>query len=181
METTQRIKVKIGAAEFEAEGLPDLVKQQFDSFLQAVAANPTPPPIEPRNAAAPAEPRDDPPAPTPPGDNLSPELSEATMNRVFRQDGVLSLMALPKGANAASDAALVLLYGYTKLRDTPAVTGVTMMKSLNQSGLKVDRIDRTLEVHTDFVMAAGYKRGRRYSLNNRGLTEAERKIKELVS
>ena len=168
----QRIKVKIGDAEFEAEGLPEIVQQQFASFLQVMSAQPKKPAEEKKDVSG-ADP------------NSRVGIVGiggvgTELERVFRRGDVLSLIALPKGNNAAADAALILLYGYDKLLNTSAVTGVAIMKSMQQSGVRVDRVDRTLDAHTDFVNAAGYKRGRRYSLNNRGITEAERLIQEMV-
>lgn len=167
MDTTHRIKVKIGPAEFEAEGDPELVKQQFAEFMAAVSAIPQAQPDKPPGLP----PRND------PGASL---ISKDIFDRVFRRDDGISLLAMPRTDNAEADALIVLLYGFLKLENQRAITGVALMSAAKQSGINVDRIDRTINARPDLIQAAGNKRGRRYSLNNRGIAEAERLLREMV-
>jgi hypothetical protein len=166
-----RIKLKIGDNEFDAEGDPEIVKEAFANFMKAVAAMP-PPKANPPESELP------PPPPPPPGLGGVPA-NPAEFSRVFRQGDPLSLAALPRGENAKPDALLILLYGYTQLGGEQAVTGTMLMKAARQSGVAIDRVDRTLDLRKEFVLAAGTKKGRRYSLNNRGIIEAQRLMKEL--
>lgn len=171
--TMHRIKVKIGNAEFEAEGKPELVKKQYDEFMAAVANLPKAPAAE--SVAAPtAEPE---PRPNAAGNS---KLSTAIIDRVFRQDDPLSLMDTPKTDNAEADALLVLVYGHTELRGKPDVTGAALVKSASKTGLNIDRISRTVDARREFIRSSGVKKGTRYSLNNRGIAEAERLIKAMV-
>lgn len=174
---SHRIKVKLGDAEFDAEGKPEAVQAQYEAFLAAIAAIPkktpeTPPtPIINGTGALAAA------AATVNGVGA---VTGVTMDRVFRQGDRLSLAALPKGDNATADAMLALLYGYLKMQGEPTVTGTALMKSARISGISVDRIDRTMDSLSDFVLSAGVRKARRYQLNNRGLTRAEEVIKTIL-
>jgi hypothetical protein len=173
-----RIKVKLGDAEFDAEGKPEDVKAQYEAFLALVAALPKvqPPPPPPPNPQ--------PPAFVPGQPNNQPEgVAQEMMDRVFRKGDNLSLAALPSGDNAAQDAMLALLYGYQKIQNETHVTGTLMMKSAKISGVdlgKVGRVDRVMaSLIPDYVLAAGVKKAKRYQLNNRGLAKAENVIKAI--
>lgn len=170
---THRIKIKLGNAEFEAEGSPELVKKQYADFMAAVANLPK------AASETPAEPNSNEAKPDG-NDAISSRLPKAIVDRVFRWDDPLSLMDTPKTDNAEADALLVLVYGHTELRGKPDVTGAALVKSASKTGLNVDRISRTLDARRDFVRSSGVKKGTRYSLNNRGITEAERLIKTMV-
>ena len=92
------------------------------------------------------------------------------------------MLALPKTEDPDADALLLLVYGYQELRpnDYP-VSGVRLMQSAKQSGLhQVDRIDRTIDAHTQFVNSAGSRRGKKYSLNNQGSLKAKELIKNVL-
>lgn len=183
MEPTHRLKIKIGSAEFEAEGAPEMVKAQYESFLAALTlaakTPPTPAPALAAAAFAPASPNDDgrSETPTPPG---GAALDRALLERVFSAGDPLSLAALPRSDNANADALLVLIYGYNKLRGEQSVTGTMLMKSAKKSGVPVERVDRSMGSNTAFILTAGAKKGRRYSLNNRGVVEAEGMIRKMV-
>jgi len=166
-----RIKVKLGDAEFDAEGKPEDVKAQYDAFLALLAALPkTQPPAaseKPIGASA---------LTAPPG-----EVERALLDRVFRQGDVLSLAALPTGEAREADTMLALLYGYLKLADEQTVTGTSLRRSALQSGVNIDRADRVLNgLIPEFVLAGGVRKARRYQLNNRGIARAEAIIKALL-
>lgn len=184
MDGNAKLRVKVGDAEFDAEGPPDLIKEQYQAFLEAVRASPAPTPAQPAALMQPA------PQPgtagtasngvsTPPAD----QMLSAMLKRVFRDAGpVISLLALPKSKNAEADALLLLLYGYQELRKGEyPVTGVRLMQAAKQSGLhQIKRADRTISMNEPYIMAAGAHRGRKYSLNNQGVTRAEEIIREII-
>ncbi len=184
METTHRIKIKLGDAEFDAEGPSDLINAQFSAFLEAVS-NATP-----KAAPAPVAPSSDasgdaanansaasvPTAATP----NAPSVSGDTLSRVFKVNDTVSLLATPKTDKPAADALLAILYGYDRMKSISAVTGTTLMKAAKQSGINIDRIDRVMGTRDEFVNFAGVKKGRRYSLNNRGTEEAEKIIRKMI-
>lgn len=174
---THRIKVKIGDAEFEAEGPTEIVQGQFDSFLAAIASIPkqAPAPANPA-PATPAIPGQSVNGVTPPPQAVGSEI----LARVFREGDYLSLAALPTGDNIEGSAMLALLYGYLKLKNENAVTGTMLNKSAKISGVNIDRVDRVMGTIKDLVLMAGVKKARRYQLNNRGLSRAEEVINQIV-
>jgi len=164
---THRIKMKIGVHEFEAEGPRELVTAQFEAFMAAVSSLP---------AGAPSNHLGTPITPATPL-----EASQAILDRVFSKGDPLSLAALPSGDNAWENALLILLYGYLKINGEQTVTGTMLNKAAKKSGVVVDRIDRAMSIHQpDFVLVAGAKKGRKYSLNNRGIARAEEIIRTIV-
>jgi len=170
MEPMHRIKVKIGAAEFDAEGSPDLVKEQYEAFLRIVSQQPQP--------VLKAETIADPEKPEP--QVVHGKIPQPVIDRVFKQGNLLTLMDTPKTDNAEADALLVLVYGHTELAGMQDVTAATLVKSADKTGLNIDRVSRTIEARKDLIRSSGVKKGTRYSLNNRGIAEAERLIRAMV-
>lgn len=168
--TMHRIKIKIGNSEFDAEGEPELVQSQYEAFLAALKSNVTTSPSVIADTQHQPSQRD-----------FAPGYIDSVADRIFVNDDTLSLLALPKTDNAVADALILLLYGYHRLRSERSVTGSALMKSAKQSGAKADRIDRFLDMKKEFVNSAGNRRGRRYSLNNRGMSEAENLIQGMLS
>lgn len=157
MENSHRIKIKIGNAEFDAEGSADLVNAQYEAFIGAVAALPV---------AGTAASRDPDPGPLKPP---AGELDASILNRVFRSnDGVVSLLGLPRTDQPKADGLIALLYGFDELLGQKTVTGVTLNKAARISGINLDRIDREIVQKEELYMKAGQRRGTTYSLNNRG-------------
>ena len=177
---TNRIKMKIGDAEFEAEGSSEIITKQFDAFMKAVDARskqaPVPAAITPATQALNIE--------SPVAPIVTPTISGVSqdiLDRVFRQGDHLSLAALPHGENADSDAMLAILYGFLKLMNENAVTGTALMKSAKISGVNIGRVDRIMGLHIpDYVLVAGVKKARRYQLNNRGIAKAEEIIRAVL-
>ena len=185
METTHRIKIKLGDAEFDAEGQSDLINAQFSAFLDAVSK--ATPKAAPVLAPAPATPSSDTSAEGANANSAAaassfnvPSVSSDTLSRVFKVNDTVSLLAIPKTDKPAADALLVILYGYDRMKSINAVTGTTLMKAAKQSGINIDRIDRIMGTRDEFVNFAGAKKGRRYSLNNRGAAEAEKIIRKMM-
>lgn len=175
---TNRIKIKIGDAEFEAEGPSEIINAQFEAFMKAVSGRPNGSPVTPvtqaQHSAAAAMVLAQAQAAT-------QSLTQDMLDRVFRQNEHLSLAALPHGENADSDAMLAILYGYLKLKNENTVTGTSLMKSAKISGVTIGRVDRIMGLHMpDYVLAAGVKKARRYQLNNRGIAKAEEIIKAVL-
>jgi hypothetical protein len=178
---TQKIKIRFGQFEFEAEGPTELVQAQYDRFMAAVesaAAKPVEPvpriinrvmgdgvSVEDSNSAT---------VTAAGGEAASGAVTDAMINRVFRRDGdTLSLLALPQGEDGAPDALMLLLYGHQKINNKNSISGYVLLKGARQSGINLERVDDPLAKRREFVLAAGVRRGRTYSLNNRGVTQAE--------
>lgn len=169
-----KIKVKIGDAEFEAEGEADDIKAQYAAFMELVKASP---------GAAQQVPNL-PHLNTPkPGAEITGDAErDALLKKVFDLDtpGLVSLKILPRGENASADSMLLLLYGYRKLGTSEQVYAVTLAKAARKSGVVFDRTDRALEPHHALFGRGGFKRSTTYTLNNAGEREAERILLTMV-
>ncbi|MCE9594991.1 MAG: hypothetical protein K8S98_12450 [Planctomycetes bacterium] len=183
-----RLSVKIGNAEFSAEGPESAVNSQYERWLAAVAAQmaaaavaPPPPPaapvVAPQNQAQnPAKGAD----PAAAGGNGAQGAANELLARIFRahEDGSVSLLARPA---SVGESILLAIYGYTKLRGQGTVTTVTLMKGLRATGVAVMRIDRELgALEGPEITRAGFKRGTRYGLTNQGIKHAEELMQALL-
>ena len=166
MEATHRIKIKIGDAEFEAEGPSELVKQQYSAFLEAVSKRP--------QATTPTH--------GTPKPSLTKDATSEELSLVFQQgkDGI-SLLRTPRTDNPKADALIVLLYGFQKLQDERYVGAPTLLKAAVASGLGLDRLDRTIEARSAWIHATGNRKGKRYTLTNPGIVEAKKMVDALIN
>jgi|ERR1700688_1547806 len=156
-----KIKIKLGNAEFEAEGAPETVQAQYDQFLAA---------LERGGSKADSLPADkDKPK------NTSVEIDAALLERLFRvrQDGIVTLLKLPKGDNGAADAYLLILYGYRRLKQEEDVAATHLRQAAVHSGFGDHWPAPELATHEQYVTSGGVKKGKTYGLNNRGLAKAE--------
>ncbi|MCP5328910.1 MAG: hypothetical protein H7A18_10415 [Sinobacteraceae bacterium] len=200
-QSVQKLKIKIGGAEFDGEGPSVLLEKQLERFLglveklgpgavavaSALQAHQAPGASAPHAVAAPGargsqpavaaeQPSEAvvvtvPPPSTTPGGTF---ITEDMLNRVFRRDAdAVSLLALPRTDDGGADALVLLVYGFQKLLNRTAVTGYALIRAARQSGVNLPRVDLPLNKRSEYVLAAGNNRGRVYSLNNRGVAYAE--------
>ena len=157
-----RIKVKIGENEFEAEGPPETVQAQFESFKQMLSSAPSI-----TEKAAPSKTLNLP--------DIQPQNGEPPhipIEKILHSAGrVVSLTALPA---STVDAALLIMLGHKDLRNNVSVTGQEIGDGLAQSGRPVPRVDRVMDnaISDAYVLKTGIKRGTRYRLTNQGLSKA---------
>jgi hypothetical protein len=160
---SHRMKVRVGQSEFEAEGDEITVNEQYRLFLdaiQGVGVN------------------------RPPSKNGRDEPTE-TKNRETTLDGVwarfyslegdsdVSLKTIPSTEDANADAIILLLYGYLQLRETDMVGSAELLSMAKKSGVRIDRVDRNIASHLQYINKGGSRRGCRYSLNNQGKNYAQ--------
>jgi len=167
MTNIQRLRVKLGNAEFEAEGDADSVKQQFAEFMLAIASGGAG--KKPVDVKADVE-----------GQIAQCEPQPKSLDKIFKTGELISLLALPKTDAPSADALLLLIYGFEKLKGESTVGGNALMQAARQSGVPIPRVDRVIAARDEFYNAAGAKKGRRYSLNNKGSQHVERMIAELL-
>lgn len=166
-----KVRVRLGNAEFEAEGGEAVVKEQYDMFLKALASSGGL--VQEQHLSEDCS------------ENSSARIQGAEaggelVDRVFSNDrGVLSLRVLPQTKNRDADALLLLVYGYTKVKGGHDVFGTQLMKSARQSGLTIDRVDRVIVAHKGLYMRGGARRGAKYTLNNQGVIKSEQIMKEM--
>jgi hypothetical protein len=180
MTDVYKMKIKIGDSEFEAEGPAEKVKEQFDRFMDVVVAVKNAPPAEPQKPIVIT-----PSAGSLGIDGVAPSVQatvdEELLNRVFQRGAdSVSLLALPRTESSEADALVALLYGFSRLMSKNQVSSIRLMQAARQSGVNLVRLDSILNSRTDLVLAAGVRRGRKYSLNNRGLAYAEDLVRRMV-
>jgi hypothetical protein len=168
---TYRIKVKIGQNEFEAEGSPEIVQAQFEAFKEMLTSIPV------RHATAEAPPIQQ----VNLNQQVSVEQESAVFDKIFKvENRVISLTALPGNV---LDATLLTMFGQRHFRNNDAITGAEVKDGLEQSGYRVDRVDRFIEkLTTDgLVIKIGIGKGSRYRLTNQGMVRAQVLAKDVIA
>jgi hypothetical protein len=158
-------------SEFIGEGTEQSVKEAFALFLEA------------RKTTAPKQEEPKPPDPAIPSPNAAGKVALSTiapelMNRVYLVQGDnVSLRVKPSGAG---DALLLLIYGFCVIKEQVGVTAARLAIGARQSGIKIERIDRVIAPHDQYVTKAGAKKGTTYGLNNPGIRYAEELLTKLL-
>lgn len=170
--TPYRLKVRLGAHEFEAEGPETAVKEQFSLFLEAVNSAPEPKAANGTTKQIADEVVD---SGRDRADNGSASEIDGLWNRAYKIDGdQISLNVLPQTKAQSADSLMLIVYGFQKLLRQESVKATDVTESAKQSGLRIDRLDRSLpNEYSQFIIKGGSGKGTRYRLNNRGLTYAQ--------
>lgn len=101
------------------------------------------------------------------------EAPKLVFDKMFRVDGrVISLTALP--ANVL-DAILLTMFGQKLYRNNDSITGAEIKDGLEQSGYRLERIDRLTDKLTaeGLVIKIGLGKASRYRLTNQGMQRAQ--------
>ena len=182
----QKLRVKIGNNEFDAEGLPENVKHQFEAFLEILRA-------QSEQRADPEDSTDNPqlsllgppagssPPSAPTWATPPPNPAHVPLDRIMKVQGrIVSLTLSPA---TTQDAALLILLGNKDLRSNEMATGQEIGDGLAQSGRPVPRVDRIMDkmIEEALVLKSGFKRGTRYRLSNTGLQKALSIARELIA
>lgn len=166
-----KIRIKIGEHEFEAEGPPDSVQAQFETFRQLISAaaiKPTEKPIQ--NEVEVVQ-----------NKMVNGNIAHVPLERIMRVSGrIVSLTAIPA---STEDAALLIMLGHKDLKNAESVTGQELGDGLAQSGRPVPRTDRIMEkaIHSAYVLKSGLKRSSRYRLSNVGHQKALAVARDLIA
>ena len=170
--TNYKLQVKIGQAEFNAEGPEKTVKEAFDQFLKATSALPT---QAPSNQSS-GKPHDQ------QNNGESTKIEATLLQRIFAIDAKRNTISLrllpPDGTNRASDAAILILYGCLVLLGLLEVPVTRLIAGLRQSGIQATRLDGIMATYSHLVIKGGARIGGRYTLNNQGVTQAEHFISQ---
>jgi hypothetical protein len=163
LQSAYRLKVRVGQAEFEAEGPEETVKDQFDLFLRAIEGTHRSN-GEKKNAFLPEK--------NGHSDDVLREMWEQFY--IMEGDEDVSLKVLPRTENASADAILLLMYGYLVLRNKDVIGAANLLAMGKKSGLRIDRIDRSMpDEYSRYYGKRGNRRGCCYSLNNQGKAFAQ--------
>jgi hypothetical protein len=177
MESSNRLKIKIGPHEFEAEGNSEAVQEQFRIFTEMIASISITTVPQTQN--------------TPQGGGLTPQAQpqrgdmpslDSALDKITKiEDRTVSLTVRPK---TVDDAVLVLLYSQKTLRENDAVTGAEIMNGITATGgMSVARVDKLLEKlgRDGDVIVIGERRSKRYRLTNAGLAKARQVATDLLA
>jgi hypothetical protein len=177
MDTPYRLKIKVGQHEFEAEGSPVDVREQFQAFKEMIAGVPLIADPSPQTSPAQDQNRTETPA-----DKQDVPLSELPLAKIMKVDGrTVSLTIRPK---TLDDGILLILLGQKALRQNDSVTGSEIIDGLKTTGgLSFGRIDRVMEkIGKDGdIIVTGENRGKRYRMTNAGVTKTRQIANELLA
>jgi hypothetical protein len=97
------------------------------------------------------------------------------LRRLFdlREDGVVTLKALPPGAERRAEALLLILYGYRRPKNEEGVLATRLHRAAAQSGISIRWAAYELARYDRFVHRIGQRKGSTYSLNDEGLAMAQ--------
>jgi len=156
-----KIKIKVGNAEFEAEGSAEDVESQYTRFLALLDKAPSAKLTEKTLESNP--------------EITTNNVANSDLSKLFelRQDGIVTLRMLPKGDDREADAFLLLLYGYLMLKEQEEVLATQLLAAADRSGLSAYRPAHALAIHDGLVRRGGVKKGSWYSLNNQGKLKAQ--------
>ena len=178
MDSSHKLKIKIGQHEFEAEGTAEAVQQQFEAFKELMAT-----------ASSNLSPGQGQAAPQPATNlqaevtaTLSSNASPLPLSKIMRVEGrVVSLTVPPDDPD---DAVLLILYGQRVLRQNDSVTGAEVMDGMTSTGgfsiARVDKLLASLAVLGE-VIVIGEHRAKRYRLTNTGNIRATKCAEGLIA
>jgi len=179
-----KLRVKIGAAEFEAEGAEDTVKAQFEEFKSLLAA-PTGPQAQTLVTPAPAG-----NGANQRGATVTAEQTEDVpqgFERLFAVDDsygrkAVTLRLLPQGEDREWVALLLLLWGFKRKFGEERIRVTVLKDVLERSGLTIDRVDRVADKpqRNGLLLKGGKAKGGTYALTNTGQARAEQEFKQLL-
>lgn len=166
MDTSLRLKMKVGEHEFEAEGPAEVVQAQFALFKEMIASAP--------------------PKYSQPGSQEGSKqdleiLPHQPIEKIMKAEG--RIVSLTAKCDTVDEAVLLILLGQKDFRNNQEVTGSEIMDGLKQSGYQIDRVDRVTDKLSQDgdMITIGVHRGRRYRLTNQGLAKALTIGKELIA
>lgn len=170
-----KLQIKIGQAEFIAEGAEESVRTDYAKFLDA---------LEQRSAHVDDDSKGNGSAGS--ASSGSGDVDDALLQAIFKADeekGCVSLKVLPPAerTNRAADAAIIVLYGFHKMLGQSEAPVTKLISGLRESGITVDRFDRMIAVHSSLILRGGQKIGAKYRLNNQGMVQAAAMIREVFN
>lgn len=161
---TYKLKIRIGDAEFEAEGPVETVQAQFEAFKEMMTVTPV----------KPHEPSQE------PGQVRTAE--PMALDKIMKVDG--RLVALTAHSNREVDqAVLLVMLGQKTFRTNDAVTGGEIIDGLKESGHVVSRIGGVLDklASQGHVIKVGVGKASRYRLTTKGFARAQEIAREVLA
>jgi hypothetical protein len=160
---SDRLKMKIGEHEFDAQGPTEVVDRRLADFKKLVEL------ALASQTAAVSKPTE---KPSPDAGKTPDNQGADPLAKIMRVEE--RIVSLTVRAQSPTDAVLLILLGQRQFRQNDAVTGMEVNQGLTVSGQTVGRVDRVLDraAAAGHVIVIGQHRGRRYRLTNSGLARA---------
>lgn len=166
-----KIRVKVGANEFDAEGPKEFVEELFRRFEALVSSKGSTPPVSQISKE------------TNVSHSVDAAVSASPFTKAFHQEGNrISLIGRFEGDDRELDAALLILLGHRELRGVDAVLADEMLYGLKQTGYPIERADRIMKrgQGQGLLSFSGVRRGTKYRLTVPGTAKAKELAKELL-
>jgi hypothetical protein len=176
MTEIRRLKMKFGDAEFEADVPDRRVQPMYYQFLSVLERR-RQTLLSPFGSGAEAYDKTsdiETNFPITAAESFYETLDQTSLMRIFdlRDDGSVILKMHPKGPDKDADALLLLLYGYSRLKNEKYVLVTHLRRAARQSGISMRYPAYEFARNGRFMMRAGQRKGSNYSLNSQGLAMA---------
>ena len=172
-----KLRIRIGAAELEAEGPQDWVEKQRDMFLTRLEGDSADENANEHGSRS-------------EGSNserteraVIRPVSETDINRIASQSGdVITLTAVPGGETADEDSFMLLLLAHKVMRGVDSVLAGDLLAGMKQSGRAVDRLDGVFaKIDSTHVIRTGVRKGTKYRLTSPGGAKAKGLAHQLLA
>lgn len=169
---TIRIKFNVSEHNFDAEGPTDTVNALFLEWKGLVAefSQRSGTPIKRKAEGGSGSPLH------PPHDYTPDQLMH--IFKVDDKQDLVTIKVQPTGESRYSDALLLVLYGFQRLKDQSEVVVTKLKPAVESSGFNFDRLDRLAipYVREGYLVKGGSGKGGKYRLTNKGIARAEEMI-----
>jgi len=164
-----KLRIKIGDHEFEAEGPPEIVQAQLAAFKELMA--------NPQVQTSRAE-------PLPAAEQSvtrTPSNGPVALDKIIKVEG--RVVSLTARANSLEDALMLLLLGQKTFRNNDSITGAELVDGLKRSGQSTDHRGRTLDkIASDGnIIITGAHRGKKYRMTNQGMARAQEIARRVIA
>jgi hypothetical protein len=179
-----KLRLKIGANEFEAEGPEEYVKGERQIFLENFAGA----------QDEKEETGDDEEVPLDGGDKRGNAASNPSgvsiasvdIAKLAGQDrndkDLIILTALPQDPETQKqDALLLLLLAHKVIRGVDNVKATDALNGMKQSGIQIDAISQVTDKIPQWVLKTGVRKGSKYRLSSPGVQKASAVAQTLLS
>ncbi|MDT7041296.1 hypothetical protein [Candidatus Nitronereus thalassa] len=183
-----KLRIKVSENEFEAEGTPRAVTEQFALFrdlVKELTNNTFPSQIKAKENPAGNAQEPGPPLPgrSPQKLNSAPNLP---LHKLFTHDPTTSQLTprvISPGRANAEETILLLLLGCRELKNQLEVPALQLNRILKLIGGTQSRLDRVLadSLKKQWLLKSGRGKGGKYRLTTLGIEKAQSKAQELAA
>jgi len=165
MEQNNKLKIRIGDFEFEAEGPSEVVQAQLAAFKELLAT--------PQAKSKKQSEESDQSGGTEQLQKTSASSGPIALDKILKVEG--RVVSLTAHTSSLEDALMLLLLGQKTFRSNDGVTGSELVDGLRRSGQSTNHMGRTLDkIESEgSIIITGAHRGKKYRMTNTGVTKAQ--------